>query len=284
MRVALAQISSSTSPEKNLLLVEKYASMAAEQGSSLVVFPEAMMCHFAAGNLYEVATGYSTWWEENIREIARRLNIVIIAGTFTPVPGHRSITNTLLAVGIDAAGQFIEQRYDKVHLYDAFGFTESRTVTAGDTLEINAVHQPAFGLATCYDLRFPHQFVSLAQAGAQLIILSACWADGPGKTRQWNTLVQARALDSTSFILACGQPVADDLELVAAQKKHTPTGVGHSQIVSPTGEVIAQAAEHAELLVTDIDIEQLAHTRKQLAVLDNSRPNVETNIHTSNTC
>ena len=87
------------------------------------------------------------------------------------------------------------------------------------------------GLTTCYDLRFPELFSTLARRGAQLIVVSASWAAGPGKLEQWTLLARARALDSTSYVVAAGQ--ADPGEPLASS---APTGVGGSLVVSPFGD------------------------------------------------
>ena len=95
--------------------------------------------------------------------------------------------------------------YDKIHLFDAFGFAESDTVAPGDepvTIEVDGL---TVGLATCYDLRFPGLFQLLADRGATLVVVPASWGAGPGKREQWDLLVRARALDSTTFVAACGQ-------------------------------------------------------------------------------
>ena len=120
------------------------------------------------------------------------------------------------------------------------------------------------GLTTCYDIRFPELFTTLARRGAQLIVVSASWASGRGKLEQWTLLARARALDSTSYIVAAGQ--ADPGEPLASS---APTGVGGSLVVSPFGDVVASAGADPQLLVTDLALEQVAKARETIAVLRN---------------
>ena len=92
----------------------------------------------------------------------------------------------------------MDAHYDKIHLFDAFGFTESETVAPGTELLVLTLGGVGVGFATCYDLRFPSLFTALAERGAQLICLPASWGAGPGKLEQWQLLLRARALDCTA--------------------------------------------------------------------------------------
>jgi predicted amidohydrolase len=193
-----------------------------------------------------------------VRRIAADANITVIVGMFSPADSGR-VYNTLLAVGPG-----INAHYDKIHLYDAFGFTESRTVAPGREPVVLDVDGVGVGLTTCYDLRFPELFTTLARRGARLIAVSASWASGPGKLEQWTLLARARALDSTSYIVAAGQ--ADPGEPLASA---APTGVGGSLVVSPFGDVVASAGADPQLLVTEVALDQVTQARDTIAVLRN---------------
>nr|MBA3528030.1 hydrolase [Propionibacteriaceae bacterium] len=118
-------------------------------------------------------------------------------------------------------------------------------------------------------VRFPGLFTTLADRGAQLICVCASWGAGPGKLEQWELLVRARALDSTTFVAAVGQ--ADPATAGSALSGNAPTGVGHSLVVSPSGEVLERLGAETGLLVADIDPERLTELRQQLPVLANRR-------------
>ena len=117
------------------------------------------------------------------------------------------VRNTLLVTGPTGGGDEIHTGYDKIHLFDAFGFAESDTVEPGDATRVVTVDGVGVGLSVCYDIRFPGQYTALASAGARLTLCSASWGAGPGKVDQWRLLARARALDSTTFLLAAGTVV-----------------------------------------------------------------------------
>ncbi|OBA90873.1 hydrolase [Mycobacteriaceae bacterium 1482268.1] len=261
MRIALAQIQSGTDPAANLKLVEEYTRRAADAGAGLVLFPEATMCRFGVP-LAKVAEPLDGPWADGVRRIAAAAAVTVVAGMFRPadsVDGQRRVTNTLIAAGPD-----VDAHYDKIYLYDAFGFTESRTVAPGRAPVVITVDGVSVGLSLCYDIRFPELYVELAQRGAQLITVHASWGSGPGKLDQWTLLARARALDTGSFVAAVGQAYPGD-EIA----KVGPTGVGGSVITSPLGEVIEAAGPDPSLLVADVDPDAVQSVRDTIAVLRN---------------
>jgi predicted amidohydrolase len=285
VRVALAQVVTGRDISGNLDLVENFARQAKKGGADLVVFPEATMRAFG-NSLLDIAEPLDGPWANRLREIAAELDIVIVAGMFTP--GHagppsgaddgadggaddgadggggaaRKVRNTLLVTGPG-----VEASYDKIHLFDAFGFAESDTVDAGTgpvTFELGGI---SFGLATCYDVRFPALFTANADLGAEVNIVCASWGSGPGKVDQWRLLARARAVDTTTYVLACGQgdPATEGIEA----KGSAPTGVGHSAVVSPLGEVLEELDGGTGLLFADLDPAVVKEARTKLPVLAN---------------
>ncbi|WP_102158820.1 carbon-nitrogen hydrolase family protein [Zhihengliuella halotolerans] len=262
MRIALAQILSSSNPSENLETVAERAREARAAGAELVVFPEAVMTAFG-NDLNAVAEPLDGPWAQRVREIAGEHGIAIVAGMFTPGDGSR-IRNTLLATGpgLDAS-------YDKIHLFDAFGFKESDAVAPGEAPTTFTHGGLTFGLATCYDVRFPALFAANARTGAQVQIVCASWGDGPGKARQWDLLTTARALDSTSYVLACGQadPASRGIEAPDA----TPLGIGRSAAIGPKGEVLERLEGAEGMIVVDVDVAQVEAARAAIPVLANAR-------------
>lgn len=262
MRIALAQILSGTDPAANLELVREYAERAAGAGAQLVVFPEATMCRFGVP-LAPIAEPVDGPWATGVRRIATDCGITVIAGMFTP-SGDGRVKNTLIAAGPGSPND-PDTHYDKIHLYDAFGFTESRTVAPGHEPVVITVAGVGVGLTVCYDIRFPALYTELARRGAQLIAVCASWGAGPGKLDQWTLLARARALDSMSYVAAVGQ--ADPGESLTASG--APTGVGGSLVASPLGEVVASGGPGPQLVVADIDPDRVAKARESIAVLRN---------------
>jgi predicted amidohydrolase len=276
VRVALAQVVTGREISGNLDLVENLARQAKKGGAELVVFPEATMRAFG-NSLLDIAEPLDGPWATRVREIAAELDIAIVAGMFTPGQSGPAgsgqagredsnavtkVRNTLLVTGPG-----VEASYDKIHLFDAFGFAESDTVEAGTgpvTFELGGI---SFGLATCYDVRFPALFTANADLGAEVNIVCASWGSGPGKVDQWRLLARARAVDTTTYVLACGQgdPVTQGIEA----KGSAPTGVGHSAVVSPLGEVIEELDGGTGLLFADLDPAVVKEARTKLPVLAN---------------
>lgn len=257
MRIALAQIRSGTDPAANLELVDRYSRQAADAGATLVLFPEATMCRFGVP-LAPVAEPLDGRWADGVRAVAQRTGITVVAGMFCP-SGDGRVTNTLIA-----SGPGTDAHYDKIHLYDAFGFAESKTVAPGAQPTVIDVGGVRVGLTLCYDVRFPELYTDLADRGAHLITVHASWGTGPGKLDQWTLLARARAIDTTAVVAAVDQAYPGD-EIAALG----PTGVGGSLVASATGEVIAAADAGERLLVTDIDLDAAATARETIAVLRN---------------
>jgi predicted amidohydrolase len=265
MRIALAQIITGRDLATNLALLEDHAGKAKAGGADLVVFPEAAMRAFG-NSLLDIAEPLDGPWATRVRAIAAEHDIAIIAGMFTPGrsdDGARGkVRNTLLVTG-----RGLDTSYDKIHLFDAFGFAESDTVEAGSNPVTFQLDDVTFGLATCYDIRFPGLFTANADRGADVNIVCASWGSGPGKAEQWKLLARARALDSTTVVLACGQgdPASQGTEV----KGSAPTGVGHSVAVSPFGDVLEELDGAPGLLFVDLDTALVKEARAKLPVLAN---------------
>ena len=274
LRVAVAQILSGADPEENLEIVATQTAKAAERGAQLVIFPEATMRRFGLP-LADIAEPVDGPWSQQLRKIAEHHQLVVVAGMFTP-GGAGRVKNTLRAVGPG-----VDAHYDKIHLFDAFGFRESDTVAPGTEPVMITVGGTNVGLTTCYDVRFPGLYVRLAELGADVICVAASWGAGPGKVEQWQLLTRARGLDATSYLVAAGQadPAAAKEGSSASERRSerneptssAPTGVGYSAVISPRGEVLQSLTAEPGLLVADIDLDVVAETRAAIPVLANRR-------------
>lgn len=279
MRIAAAQILSGRDPADNLRMVRESVAEAATRGARVVVFPEATMRAFGAGRLDEIAEPLDGPWATAVAEVAREHGVLVVVGMFTPGEGGR-VRNTLLVTGPAGASagdnsadsertEDLHLGYDKIHLFDAFGFAESDTVEPGDATRVVTVDGVGIGLSVCYDIRFPGQFRALAAAGARVTLCTASWGAGPGKVDQWRLLARARALDATTFLVAVGQadPEAEGIRV----EPGAPTGVGHSMLVGPDGTVREEAGPGAGLVVFEINDDEVTDIRKVIPVLANGR-------------
>ena len=149
-------------------------------------------------------------------------------------------------------------RYAKLHLYDAFAIQESRHVDAGNEIApLLEVEGMKVGLMTCYDLRFPELALAQALQGAEILVLPAAWVRGPLKEHHWSTLLAARALDTTCYMVAAGE---------CGNKN-----IGQSRIIDPFGVTIAAASEMPALIMAEVTPERVRQVRAQLPVLNNRR-------------
>lgn len=144
--------------------------------------------------------------------------------------------------------------YRKIH---RFGFDKGEAVLMGAGQELVTARLPGttLGVATCYDLRFPELFRGLVDAGAETMVVSAGWPER--RRAHWTLLAQARAVENQAFVLACG---------TAGTHAGVPQA-GHSIVVDPWGEVLAEAGAGEEVLTVDLDPAKVAATREQFPAL-----------------
>lgn len=259
--IALAQITVSEDAENTLTTVREAVARAADSGARAVILPEATLTPFGT-DLRAAAEQHHPRFAAALEELAAAHRITVIAGSFTPADGRR-VHNTVIVRDPDGADPL---EYRKIHLYDAYGVRESETVAAGDQLVTVDVDGLRLGIATCYDIRFPEQFTALARRGAQAVALPMAWGDGPGKARQLRVLLQARALDSTSMVLAADQAAP------AGYDGRAPRGIGRSAVIGPLGEVDEELGEEPGMLIARIDPERIAAARRSLPVLEHGAP------------
>lgn len=263
MRIALAQVVAGSDPIANLSLIARETARAAADGAELVVFPEAMMCRFAGPDLTEIAEPLDGAWAAEVRRIAREAGTTIVVGMFTPSRTPGRVRNTLLIAGA------VDTVYDKIHLYDAFGYRESDAVEPGDRPVVFDLDGVRVGLATCYDVRFPELFRALADDGAQLVVVAASWGSGPGKREHWELLTRARALDTTTVVVAVGQ--ADPLTTGRDDGVGAPTGIGYSGVVSADGRDVVRLGDAPQTAIVDIAdaLSAVPDVRAKIPVLAN---------------
>lgn len=250
--VALGQIRSTTDPLVNLGAVAGTVRAAARRGATLIVLPEAAMCRFDA-DPRRVAQPLDGPFVGELVALAGESGATLVVGLFeTPAPRHDGddrVFNTVVVV--EPGGQV--HPYRKIHLFDAPASRESDTIVPGR--DVTIVDLPGFrlGVATCFDLRFAAQFEALR--AADVVAVPASWAAGPRKVDQWRDLTAVRAMDSQAWLLAADQ---------AGVESPLPLGVGHSRIVDPWGEPVAEAGADEQLLVATVDLDRVREARRTL--------------------
>jgi predicted amidohydrolase len=222
--------------------------------SDLVVLPEAFARDFGepGSDLGPYAEAPDGEFATELAAVAAAHNTTVVAGMFEASADPARPYNTLLVRGAADAS------YRKIHLYDSFGHRESDVLSPGDLTPV-LVDVAGFrvGLMTCYDLRFPELGRLLVDRGAEALVVPAAWVAGPRKVEHWRTLVRARAIENTVFVVASAQP--------------GPRYSGHSMVVDPLGDVLAEAGEDAAVLRATLDGEVLDEARRTNPSLANRR-------------
>lgn len=255
MRVAAGQFVVTPDWTTNARTCVQLMRCATEQDASLLVLPEALLARDDRDPDLSVksAQPLDGGFLSQLREESITNQLTTILTVHVPTGAGRA-ANTLVAL----RGGDIIARYQKLHLYDAFNMQESRRVDAGNVLPpLVDVDDMRVGLMTCYDLRFPEMALSLALQGAEILALPAAWVRGPLKEHHWNTLLAARALDATCYIVASGE---------CGNKN-----IGLSRIVDPSGITLAGSGGDPQLIFAEISKGAIEQVRDRLPVLKNRR-------------
>ncbi len=257
MHVALLQLAATTDSEHNRAAVRKRLERLDGSGVDLVVMPEGAMHDFGetGHSLAGAAESVDGPFVEMLADQARQLGATIVGHIFERSESGDLPYNT--AVVIDPAGALVAT-YRKIHLYDSFGFLESERLSAGPTTPVAVdVGGVRLGLLTCYDLRFPEHARLLVDDGADVLVVPAAWVRGPLKEDHWVTLLRARAIENTVYVLGAAQC--------------GPNYSGRSVVVDPMGIVVAGAGEAEADVITEITTERVAEARRRNPSLANRR-------------
>lgn len=263
VHVGVLQFAASLDAGENLatitaLAMQAVAAIGSAPGGIVLVAPEAAMCDFGppSFDLSGVAQRLDGPFVIGLAALAKRLHVTVVAGMFErPARKSRRVYNTLVVLGPDGA---LLTSYRKIHLYDAFGYVESERLIAGPVAPVTFdVGDARFGLMTCYDLRFPELAAALVTAGADALLVPAAWLAGPHKVDHWSTLLRARAIETTSYVVAAGQC--------------GPHYAGTSAVIDPMGLTVAALADEPGIAVGVIDLKRVADVRTVNPTLKNRR-------------
>ncbi|AEI38519.1 MAG: deaminated glutathione amidase [Zymomonas mobilis subsp. pomaceae] len=256
MKVALGQFAVQPDWHDNLVICSDLIEQAALGGADFLLLPESILAQDMTDPdiIPKTAQPIDGPFITHLLAVTKRYPKLTMAGCL-PIPdGLNRFYNTLLVI---KNGQIIAE-YRKLHLYDAFSFQESRSITAGNSLPpLVEVAGFKLGLMICYDLRFPELARRLVLEGADGLILPASWLKGPGKESHWDILVKARALENTCYMIATGECGARN--------------IGNSMVVDPLGVAIVRAGEEPALIFATLEHSRIEHARSVLPVLHNRR-------------
>ncbi|QIJ63706.1 carbon-nitrogen family hydrolase [Streptomyces sp. JB150] len=241
------------------------ASLVREQaGADLVVLPELWTTGaFAYEEFGREAEPLDGPTYEAMAKAASDAGVWLHAGSIPERDPDGPLYNTSLV--FSPAGE-LAAAYRKIH---RFGFDKGEAVLmgAGRDLVTVALPETTLGVATCYDLRFPELFRGLVDAGAETFVVPAGWPER--RRSHWTLLARARAVENQAFVLACG---------TAGTHARVPQA-GHSIVVDPWGEVLAEAGPGEQVLSVEFDPGRVAVTRDQFPALKDRVLGVEPPRH-----
>ena len=263
---ACVQLRSSTDVSENLERVEFLVREAARRGADYVQTPE--MTNIIQRDRAALVAGVATEADDpavaRLSRLAGELGIVLHVGSLALKADDGRIANRALILGRD--GQVLG-RYDKIHLFDV-------DLRSGESWRESAVYRPGeravvldlpwlrLGVSICYDIRFPHLYRAQAHAGAAALTAPAAFTRQTGEAH-WHVLQRARAIENGAFVISAAQ---------AGRHADGRETYGHSIIVAPWGEVLAEAGgDGPELILANIDPALSADARGRIPALRNER-------------
>ncbi len=266
LRIACVQLNAKPDLAANLNSAEHWIREAAQAGATLIATPEN-----TSGMYERRADSIAAALEEDghpalarFGALARETGAFLLIGSLSikVSPDRLANRSFLIAPSGDVAA-----RYDKIHMFDADpldgkSYRESATFDAGDRAVVADAPFGRIGLSICYDVRFPALYAALGRAGAAIIMVPAAFTVPTGRAH-WHVLLRARAIESGAFIVAPAQTGLHDGGRAT---------FGHSLIVSPWGEILADGGEAEGVTIADCDLERVAAARRMIRSLHHSRP------------
>ena len=265
-RVACLQMQSGNDLDSNFSTLHAMTREAAAGGAQLVMSPEyALMMDGSGRTMRERALppdGGDVLAQ--LCALSRELNVWTLVGSLTlRVDDERMVNRSYL---VDARGSVVAS-YDKIHMFDCTlpdgkVIRESSAYRPGECAVIAGTPWGVLGMTVCSDLRFPHLYRALAQAGAQYLTIPSSFQRQTGKAH-WHTLIKARAIENACFVFApamCGEHPGNR------------STYGHTLIVDPWGEVLADGGEAPGIVYADVDPARVKKVRVMIPSLQHDRP------------
>ncbi len=266
LRVALAQMNSSDSLTENLKTIARLTKAAKKRGASLAAFPENALLIAADGrrNL-DIALSDGSPPLQFLADQAKKNQIYLVIGSVpwkTAKSPRPRVYNRTLVFG--PTGRLLAT-YDKLHLFDSVlpdrVYRESALVKCGDRVVLFRTPWGPIGLSICYDLRFPEIYRCLSAKGVRVVLIPSAFTVPTGKVH-WDVLTRARAIENQVFVLCPAQTGTH----AGGRKTY-----GHTRVVDPWGELIAEKILGVGLVVADLDFSKQDEIRARLPVHEHRR-------------
>ncbi len=266
VRAACIQVNAGPEIQPNLDAAAVLVRRARDAGAEFITLPEnvSMIVQGRDNVLARVRGEDEHPGVPAFAALARETGAWILAGTLGILLDEGRVANRSLLFAPDGR---IAARYDKIHMFDvdlAAGesYRESSTFRPGERAVVAETPWGGVGMTVCYDVRFPHLYRALAKVGASFLTVPAAFTVPTGKAH-WHVLLRARAIETGCFVLAPAQTGTHD------QGRRT---YGHSLIVSPWGEVLADGGEEVGFITADLDLSAVAEARRMIPSLTHHRP------------
>lgn len=265
MKIGVIQLQSVLEPSVNLGKIRTFLSEAKLQNAKAVFLPEVFysMSDGTCASPFLVE-GMNEHYEA-IRSLAIDSGLFILGGSAATLVNGK-VMNRSYNFSPDGTELLT---YDKMNLFmvdlskhpSQTIIDEARVYTAGNTPKILPLNDFKIGLSICFDLRFPELFRSYSYQGANVLSISSAFTVPTGKAH-WHTLVRARAIENQSYVIASAQ---------WGQHNEKISTFGHSLIVDPWGEVIADAEEGEKIIFGELSLEKIESVRARLNVIRNPK-------------
>jgi len=251
--------------EKNLKKAERLCGKVVEEGAEIVLLPEMFNCPYETELFPDYAEAIPGETTDRLSSLAKELEIYLIGGSIPERAGEK-IYNTSPIFGPE--GELLG-RHRKVHLFEVdvpgkIVFRESDYLSPGDSPTLVETPFLNFGVAICYDLRFPELIRTMSLQGAEALFLPGAFNTTTGPAH-WKALLRSRAVDNQIFVVAASP---------ARNKASSYRAYGHSMVVDPWGEVLGEVEAEEASLSVEIDLGRVEEVRKQLPLYRSRRPSL----------
>lgn len=262
MKISLAQLDVKRGdPTHNLSLIERAAKVASEQNTDLLCLPEMVTTGFSWKRNRELLAS-AEHHHEAVSKMARAHQVAICGSFLECAPSGRP-SNTLIY--FDHSGEILA-KYRKLHLFSLF--REDEYVEPGQEIVVADITHCIAGFAICYDLRFPELFRKNTDLGAHIQILPAAFPHP--RLEHWRTLVVARAIENQCYMIAVNQYGVEGHGADVGSTQY----FGHSMVVDPWGEIVAELGEAEDFHSLEIDLDLVEQTRSKMTALKDRRPDI----------
>jgi len=265
LKVACVQLNVGTELNENLAAAETFIREAAAQGASLIVTPECtgFIVQGRPKTLARAVVEAEHPGIPRFAALAKELEIHLVIGSLAILLPGDKVANRSYLFGPDGTQQ---ASYDKIHMFDVDlpngeTYRESNTYEPGEEAVVSATPWGGLGLTICYDVRFAYLYRALAKAGAKIITVPAAFTKVTGEAH-WHILLRARAVETGCFVIAAAQTGTHD------EGRQT---FGHSLIVAPWGEVLADAGEQVGVVTAELDLSRIDQARSMVPSLRHDR-------------